>query len=142
PSGKTIGVDMGLSYFYTDSSGNTVGIPQFLRKAEKKLKRLHRRVSRKKKGSVNRSKACNVLGRGYLKVSRQRRDFSVKTARCVVMSNDVVVFEDLQISNMVKNHHLAKSIHDASWGQFTEYAKYFGQVFGKIVLSVPPQYTS
>ena len=142
PSGNAIGIDVGLKYFYADSKGDTVEAPKFLRKAEKKLKRLHRMVSRKKKGSANRRKACNTLGRGYLKVSRQRKDFAVKTARCVLMSNDVVVFEDLQIPNMVKNHHLAKSICDASWGQFLRYATYYGEVFGKVVVGVPPQYTS
>ena len=142
PSGVALGIDVGLLHFYTDSEGRTVEAPEFLRKVEKKLKRLHRRVSRKEKSSANRRKARNALGRGYLKVSRQRKDFAVKTARCVLMSNDVIAFEDLQIANMVKNHHLAKSICDASWGQFINYAKYYGQVFGKIVVAVPPQYTS
>jgi putative transposase len=82
------------------------------------------------------------LGRGYLKVTRQRKDFAVKTARCVVKSNDFIAFEDLQIANMVQNHSLAKSIHDAAWGQFISYTKYFGTVFGKVVVAVPPHYTS
>jgi putative transposase len=142
PSGVALGIDVGLLHFYTDSEGRTVEAPKFLRQSEKKLKRLHRRVSRKAKGSANRRKARNILGRGYLKVSRQRKDFAVKAARCVVKSNDLIAFEDLQISNMVKNHSLAKSIHDASWGQFISYAKYFGQVFGKVVVAVPPHYTS
>jgi len=142
PSGVALGIDVGLLYFTTDSAGRTVEAPKFLRQAEKKLKRLHRRVSRKKKGSANRRKARNVLGRGYLKVSRQRKDFVVKAARCVLMSNDVIAYEDLKIANMVKNHHLAKSIHDAAWGQFADKLKYYGQVLGKVVIAVPPHYTS
>lgn len=142
PSGVALGIDVGLLHFYTDSEGRTVEAPKFLRKAEKKLKKLHRSVSRKVKGSGNRSKARNVLGRGYLKVSRQRKDFVVKAARCALMSNDVIAYEDLKIANMVKNHSLAKSIHDASWGQFADKLKYYAQVFGKVVVAVPPHYTS
>jgi putative transposase len=85
----------------------------------------------------------------------------VKLARCVVKSSDLVVFEDLKVRNMVsqrvgrvsrleatgepvrvKNHRLAKSINDAAWRQFFEWLEYYGQVFGKIVIAVPPQYTS
>ena len=142
PSGVALGIDVGLLHFTTDSAGRTVEAPKFLRQAEKKLKRLHHGVSRKKKGSANRRKARNVLGRGYLKVSRQRKDFVVKAARCVLMSNDVIAYEDLKIANMVKNHHLAKSIHDAAWGQFADKLKYYGQVLGKVVIAVPPHYTS
>jgi putative transposase len=77
-----------------------------------------------------------------LKVQRQRKDWAVKLARCVVTSNDVVVYEDLKIQNMVKNHHLAKSISDASWYQFTQWLDYFGKVWNKAVVSVSPNFTS
>jgi len=71
PTGKAIGIDVGLNHFYTDSAGKTVPNPRYLRKNEKALKRLQKRVSRKKKGSGNRKKAINKLGRKHLKVSRQ-----------------------------------------------------------------------
>ena len=77
-----------------------------------------------------------------MKVQRQRKDWAVKLARCVVHSNDVVVYEDLKIQNMVKNHHLAKSISDASWYQFTQWLDYFGKIWGKTVIAVIPNYTS
>ncbi|MBD2185009.1 transposase [Planktothrix sp. FACHB-1375] len=86
PTGKTIGLDVGLTHFYTDSNGSKVNNPRHLRKSEKRLKRLQRRVSKKVKGSNNRKKAINRLGRSHLKVSRQRKDFAVKLARCVVIS--------------------------------------------------------
>jgi len=131
-----------LNHFYTDSDGNTVENPRHLRKAEKRLKRVQRRASKKVKGSKNRRKAVNRLGRAHLKVQRQRKDFAVKAARCVVRSNDLVVLEDLQIRNMVKNHHLAKSISDAAWGDFRRWVEYFGKVYGVATVAVAPQYTS
>ncbi|MEH2156557.1 RNA-guided endonuclease InsQ/TnpB family protein [Nostoc sp.] len=142
PTGKTIGLDVGLNHFYTDSEGNQVENPRHLRKSEKSLKRLQRRFSKTKKGSKNRAKFRNKLARKHLKVSRQRKDFAVKLARCVVMSNDIVAYEDLKVRNMVRNRHLAKSIHDAAWTQFRQWIEYFGKVFGVATVAVPPHNTS
>ncbi|MGV0028516.1 RNA-guided endonuclease InsQ/TnpB family protein [Phormidesmis priestleyi] len=94
------------------------------------------------KWSNNRGKARQVLGKRHLKISRQRKDHAVNLARCVIASNDVVAYEDLRIKNMVKNHCLAKSIHDASWYQFLLWMEYFGKVFGKITIAVIPNGTS
>ncbi len=141
-SGKCIGLDVGLTSFYTDQNGNKVDNPRFLRKAEQRLKRLQRRLSKKQKGSANRHKARQKLAKVHLKVSRQRKDFAVKLARCVVHSNDVIAYENLRVKNLVKNHCLAKSINDAAWYQFREWIEYFGDKFGKITIAVPPQYTS
>ena len=142
PSGTTIGLDVGLKEYYTDSSGTTVENPRFLRKGEKVLKRAQCRVSRRLKGSKNRGKARQILGKRHLKISRQRKDHAIKLARCVVQSNDLIAYEDLRIKNMVKNHCLAKSINDASWYQFRIWLEYFGKVFEKITVAVNPQYTS
>jgi putative transposase len=142
PSKTTIGLDVGLNHFYTDSNGQTVENPRFLRKSERQLKKLQRKVSKRKKGSANRRKAIKRLAKKHLQVSRQRKDFVVKTARCVVRSNDLIAYEDLQVRNMVKNHKLAKSISDASWSMFRDWVEYFGKVFGKVTIAVPPQYTS
>jgi len=136
PTGKTIGLDVGLNHFYTDSEGNQVENPRHLRKSEKSLKRLQRRLSKTSKGSKNRIKARNRLSRKHLKVSRQRKDFAVKLARCVVRSNDLVAYEDLQVRNMVKNRHLAKSISNAAWTQFRQWVEYFGKVFGVVTVAV------
>jgi len=142
PTGTTVGLDVGLTDFYTDSNGETVSNPQFLRKAEKFLKRSQRRVSRKVKASKNRGKASSILGKRHLKISRQRKDHAVKLARCVIQSNDLIAYEDLRIKNMVKNHCLAKSINDASWYQFRVHLEYFGKVFKRVTVAVNPQYTS
>jgi putative transposase len=142
PSGNAIGLDVGLKEFYTDSNGVTVGNPRFLREGENRLKKAQGQVSRRVKGSKNRGKARQVLGKRHLKISRQRKDFSIKLARCVIKSNDLVAYEDLRIKNMVKNHCLAKSINDASWYQFRCWLEYFGKVFSKITIAVNPAHTS
>jgi putative transposase len=79
PTDKAIGIDVGLNHFYTDSNGDAVPNPRYLCKNEKALKRLQKRVSRKKKGSSNRKKAIDKLGRKHLYVSRRRKDFAIKT---------------------------------------------------------------
>ena len=99
-TGRTVGIDLGLTHFYTDSEGATVENPRHLRRSEKAVKRLQRRVSSKVKGSKNRAKARGRLARKHLKVSRQRRDVAVKAARALVMSHDVIAYEDLRVSNI------------------------------------------
>jgi putative transposase len=141
-TGKNIGIDVGLNHFLTDSEGNQIENPRFLRKDEKALKKAQRRLSRKKKGSKNRVKARNRLGRKHLKIQRRRKDFAVKTARALVQSSDLIALEDLKVRNMVKNHHLAKSISDVAWALFREWLEYFGKVFGVPVIAVPPHHTS
>ncbi len=142
PTGKQVGIDVGLKAYYTDSDGNTVDNPRPYRKAEQKLKRLHRAVSRKQKKSRNRKKARKQLARGYLKVQRQREDFARKTASTLISSHDLIAYEDLKIRNMVRNHHLAKSIHDAGWGTFISWVKAYGQMHGIPIIAVAPQFTS
>jgi putative transposase len=141
-TGKMIGLDVGVKDFYTDSNGHTEPNPRFYRKGEKRLKFKQRRVSRKSKGSANRRKAINSVGRVHLKISRQREEHAKRVARCVIQSNDLVAYEDLRIKNLVKNHCLAKSVNDASWYQFRKWLEHFGVKLGKITIAVNPAYTS
>jgi putative transposase len=142
PTGKHIGIDVGLKAYYTASSGNTVDNPRYLRKAEKRLKRLHRQLSRKQKKSKNRRKAQKRLAKAYLKVQRQREDFARKAASTLITSCDLIAFEDLKIANMVKNRHLSKSISDASWGKFLQWVKYYAAMHDIPCIAIPPQYTT
>jgi putative transposase len=141
-TGSIVGIDLGLEYFYTDSDGETVENPRRLRKSEKRLKRLQKRVSRRKKGSLNRKKAINRMARQHLKVSRQRKDFAVKTAGALVASHDLIAYENLQVKNMAKNHRIAKSISDASWSMFIDWVEYYAKLHKIVTVAVPPQYTS
>ncbi|MFB2969144.1 RNA-guided endonuclease InsQ/TnpB family protein [Aerosakkonema sp. BLCC-F183] len=146
PTKRMIGLDVGLTHFYTDSDGNQVDNPRYLHRSEKALKRLQRRVSRKfragQKPSKNYIKAKQKLAKKHLKVSRQRKDWACKLAQCVIQSNDLIAYEDLQVRNMARNHKLAQSNSDVSWYQFRVWLEYFGRVYGKITVAVPPQYTS
>ena len=142
PTGKSIGLDVGIKEFYTDSNGDTVANPKYLRRSEKRLKRLQRRLSKCQKGSKNRKKFQKRLATQHLKVSRQRKDFVIKTARALCESNDIIAIEDLQVKNLVKNHKLAKSISDASWSMFRTWLEYFGKVFNREIVAVKPHFTS
>lgn len=146
-TGKVVGLDLGLKYFTKDQNDNSVIYPQFLRQSERRLNQAQRRLSKKyvkgtKPQSKNYHKARQRLGKIHLKIQRQRKDWAIKLARCVVHSHDVIVYEDLKIANLVKNHHLAKSISDAGWYQFTQWLDYYGKIWDKAVVAVAPNYTS
>jgi putative transposase len=146
-TGNVVGLDLGLKFFTKDQNDNAVIYPQFLRKSEKRLEKAQRRLSKKfvkgaKPQSKNYHKQRIRLGKIHLKVQRQRKDWAIKQARNVVISNDIVVYEDLRIANMVKNHNLAKSISDAGWYQYSQWLDYYGKIWDKAVVVINPAYTS
>jgi len=141
-TGQEIGLDVGIESFYSDSNGHHEPNPKFLRKAETSIKQSQRRIYTHVKGSSGRRKARKVYAKKHLRVSRQRIEHAKRVARCVIKSNDLVAYEDLRVSNMVKNHCLAKSISDASWYLFRQWLEYFAVKFDKIAVAVPPHYTS
>ncbi len=146
PTQKIVGIDVGLKYFYADSQGNIEPIPQFLRKAEKSLKRSNRQKSKKFKKGVKQSrnyhKARNRYAHKHLKVSRQREEFAKRVALRLIQSNDLVAYEDLNVKGLVRNRHLAKSISDAGWSLFRRWLEYFGYKYGKVTVAVAPHNTS
>ncbi|NER20829.1 MAG: IS200/IS605 family element transposase accessory protein TnpB [Symploca sp. SIO1C2] len=137
-----VGIDVGLQYFYSDSNGNHEENPRFLRKAEKDIKRSQRNIYKKTKGSSGRRKARGVYARKHLRVTRQRNEHALRLARNLCLANAMVVLEDLNVSGLVRNHKLAKSIADASWYNFRQWLEYFGHKFGREIIAVPPHYTS
>ena len=142
PPGQETGIDLGIEAFATLSNGTRIFSPGWYRKAEQALKTAQRRVSRRKKGSNRRRKAVTLLARAHQKVRRQRRDFHHKTALALVQQNDTIYHEALQPANMVKHHHLAKSISDAGWGAFLTILTHKAAWAGRRIIAVHPAYTS
>lgn len=141
-AGNETGIDVGLKVFLITADGKMIENPRHYRKAERQLAKAQRRVSRRKKGSKRRKKAVQLLKRKHQHVTRQRRDFHHKTALLLVRGYDVIYIEDLQVANMVRNHHLAKSISDAGWAQFRAILEAKAGYAGRRVVLVEPAYTS
>jgi len=110
-----IGLDVGLEYFYSDSNGYHEPNPRFLKKAEKAIKHAQKQIYKKEKGKSQRRKTRARYARKHLRVSRQRSEHAKIVARNVCKANALVVYEDLNVKKMVKNHCLAKSINDVAW---------------------------
>ncbi len=140
---KTItGIDVGLISLMTLSNGEKIEPPKYLRASEKRLAREQIYLSKKKKGSNNRNKQRIKVAGAHRRIRYQRKDFNHKLSMNLVNNYDHVVFEKLQIQNMVQNHHLAKSILDASWSQLIDLTIYKAEYAGKIVELVNPNGTS
>lgn len=141
-TGKVIGIDVGLKSFVTTSDGLQIEPPKYLIKSEKKLAKAQRILSRRKKGSNRRKKARKSVARLHEKVANQRLDFSHKVACFLVKNYDGFAVERLNIKGMVKNRHLSKHIHDASWGLFLLILTYKAESAGRWVKKVTPNGTS
>ena len=140
--GGMLGLDAGLTDIYTDSDNNKIANPKTLTKHEKRIRRLQRDLSRKAKGSKNREKARKKLAREHEKVADIRNDFQHKITHKLAKENQVVCIEDLDVKGMMKNHKLARSISDASWGEFFRKLGYKMEDHGGILIRVPRTYPS
>ena len=137
-----IGIDLGLKALITTSDSDWIDSPRFLRKSEKKLKRAQRDLSRKVKGSGKREKAGKMVAKIDRKIQRQRNDHAHKVSVDLITGHDLIVFEDLNIEGMKQNHHLAKSIADASWNKLIQYTTYKAESAGREVVLADPRGTS
>lgn len=134
------GIDLGLSAFAVLSDGRKIDSPRFMRRAEKKLKRLQRELSRKQKGSKNRAKARIKVARQHAKVTDRRRDWHHKASTQIIRDNQAVYVEDLAVSGLGRTR-LAKSVYDAGWSAFVGMLEYkaalHGRTFAKVNRAFP-----
>ena len=140
--GGSIGLDAGLKSLYTTSDSDIYPNPKTLSLHEKRMKRLQRSLSRKKKGSKNSEKARLRLAREHEKVSDIRNDIQHKITHKLASENQVVCVEDLDVKGMMKDHRLAKHISDASWSELCRKLEYKIADHGGILVKVPRTYAS
>jgi len=139
---NAIGIDAGLESLITLSTGEAIEPPEFYRKGEERLALEHRRLAKKKKASKNRARQKLKLQITYMKIADQRRDFLHKLSRKLVNEYDFIAYENLNVRNMVRNHYLAKSIHDAAWSMLLGMIGYKAEEAGSRIAKVGPEYTS
>jgi putative transposase len=157
PTGRSVGIDVGVARFLTTSDGEVVANPRFLDSAQRGLADLQRRKARARPGSGNRSRLRRALAREWRRVRNQRRDFHHKTARALVDTCDTLALEELRVAAMTANAAgtveapgrnvtakagLNRSILDAGWTQFTSILAAKAESAGRRVVLVHPASTS
>ncbi len=159
---EDVGIDLGVTHFGALSNGDCIDNPRYFRKAEKQLKKLQEALSRKKRGSHRRKKAVQAVAKAHRKIRNQRQDFLHKQSRMLVNRYQIIAFEDLHTTNLVKRPKpkqdeatgqylpngvaakagLNKSIADAGWSQFVQLCTYKAAWAGRTLVQVDPKYTS
>ena len=138
----TIGVDVGLKSLITTSAGESIQYPRYYIQLEEKLAAAQRSLSRKKRGSANRRKAKAKVAKISKRIQNLRDEFLHQVSRKLVDSADIIVFENLNINGMLKNHHLAKHIQDHAWGKLIQFTQGKAAKAGKVVELVDARCTS
>lgn len=140
--GGTIGIDVGIKEFYSDSNGNPVPNPKYLEKAMRKLVREQRKLSRKQVGTNNRDKQRIKVALVHEKITNQRNDFLQKESTMLIRENQTICIEDLKVKNMMRNHKLAKAIASVSWSKFFDMLEYKAAWYGNEIIRIPTMYPS
>ena len=141
-TGKQVGIDVGITSLITTSDGEKVTNPKQFNHLYKKLRRKQKALSRKTKGSNNRAHACLEVAKVHAQIKDARTDFLHKLTTTLVKENDLIAIEDLAIKNMVKNPKLARSISDASWGEFNRQLEYKCEWYGKELIRIDRYFPS
>src|SRR5438105_1660240 len=136
PVNKVVGLDLGLKSMVVTSDGEAIGNPKFFAREEKKLARAQRRLSKKKKGSRNREKARRKVARIHARIADRRRNYQQQLSTRMIRENQTICVESLHVKNLVKNHCLAKSIHDVGWGEFVRQLEYKAAWYGRTLIKI------
>lgn len=140
--GPKVGLDVGLTAFITTSDGEKISAPKPLKHSIKKLRRLSKQHSRKKKGSNNCKKSAMRLARMHRKISNQRMDFHHKLSTQLAKTKSMIMIENLDIKSMQQNRGLSQGIADASWGGFLRMLEYKTKWYGSQLIQAPKYYPS
>ena len=139
---KVAGIDLGSTHVVYDSDNKKIQNPRILKEYAAKIKKCNRRLSRKKKGGINRLKSIKKIGIIYEKLANARDDFCHKISRYYVNNYDIIGFEDMNISDLIKNNKLAKSLLDASIGKIRQYTSYKAESAGKLCIKIETKGTT
>ena len=141
-TGKNIGLDLGIKDLCITSDGKKYGNPKIIKKHERKLAKLQRQLAHKEKGGRNYYKQRRKIALCHEKITNTRKDYLHKVSHKIISENQVIVSENLQIKNMVRNHHLAKSISDVSWYELTRQLEYKAAWNGRKYIKIDTFYAS
>jgi putative transposase len=135
-TGSVVGIDLGIKEFAITSDSEHIENPKYLAKSLKKLARLQRQLSRKTRGSNRWNKARIKVAKCQEHIANQRADFLHKLSTRFIKEYDIISLEDLNVSGILKNHSLARSVSDVSWSQFTTMLQYKANWYGKEIIKI------